>query len=528
MSSPISNLFHVEDNETCVAPIQSETEFLRNSGSEATEYWDTKALITTTSIPVLDDGHVQLIDWMPRVVPKGRTPEVAIVQSARVSTGAGIKSPKEDAALINRLYRCRHTSPFESVKFTFRIRAPMFVRTHFIRHRMANINEFSQRYAEIDDDSFYRPSRCPEQWLTDGKLRTQSTINKQASSTGDADDMVDVGCGEMRPRKDEIMGLFQMAENFCDELFGCYHELIKLGVPRELARFCLPNSTYTDFYFTMDLNNLLKFLALRNDPAHAQSETVLFAQAMETLITPLIPTVMATFLRWNRNALVLSEDEVAAVANGSYELKVKSVGLQDEFKKKVQRLHPTGNLPLDDEENDSMDWNGNGPRKVADSQRAKRIRLGLETEAAQPVQTPKIEGSTGTHGSKATQEATAVRSCTVDLSSNVPTVFFGEVETIDGGPGTYPECPTLQRPIPQRPSVWQALHETVAKTIKHTPIPEDPVEAKLRSLGFVKNNKGSWDRVGAGLTSEEPVDVVLRAQGFVENKATGSWDRVTK
>jgi thymidylate synthase (FAD) len=113
-----------------------------------------------------------------------------------------------------------------------------------------------------------------------------------------------------------------------------------------LARFCLPNATYTDFYFTMDLNNLLKFLGLRNDPAHAQSETVLYAQAMETLITPLIPNVMTTFLRWNRHALTLSSDEVEAVTNGTRQLKTKSVGLRQEFTQKLDRLGLEPKVPV--------------------------------------------------------------------------------------------------------------------------------------------------------------------------------------
>jgi thymidylate synthase (FAD) len=320
MSSHISNLEAIEATET-----------VQVSAVPEIKYWDTKALLTQTRIPILDDGSVELMDWTPRIVPEGRTPEVAIVQAARVSTGAGIKSPQEDTALINRLYRSQHTSPFESVKFVFRIRAPMFVRTHFIRHRMANVNEFSQRYAEIEDDAFYHPSQCPELWMSGETLRVQSGVDKQASIFDKLGAVI---------QTETISSAFRHAEALCDAQFVAYHDLIKLGVPRELARFCLPNATYTDFYFTMDLNNLLKFLGLRNDPDHAQSETVLYAQAMETLITPLVPSVMKTFLNWRRNALVLSGTEVEAIADGSYTLKTSSVGLQAEFKKKVARLHP--------------------------------------------------------------------------------------------------------------------------------------------------------------------------------------------
>jgi thymidylate synthase (FAD) len=290
---------------------------------------DTAYLVPETKIYVLDAGFVQLIDWSPRMAPPGRTPEYAIVQCARVSTGAGIKSLKEDNALINRLWRCKHTSPFERVKFTFLIRAPKMVRTHFIRHRTANVNEFSQRYAEVPE-TFYRPSRTSELWSHNGQIRTQSNVDKQASVMESSSNV----------KQDLIRHKFQEAEALIEACFAKYRQLMELGVPRELARFCLPDAVYTDFYFTMDLNNLLKFLSLRNDPAHAQSETVLYAKAMQDLITPLIPQTMKSFQNWNYGAITLSEEEVDAIAHLREQelLDKQSPALREEFRKKLDRL----------------------------------------------------------------------------------------------------------------------------------------------------------------------------------------------
>jgi thymidylate synthase (FAD) len=232
--------------------------------------------LKTKSINVLDHGRVQLIDVMPRIVPLERTCEYSIVQSARVSTGRGLKSIDEDNRLIRYLYLHQHTSPFESVKFTFHIRAPIAVRTHFIRHRTANVNEFSQRYAPLetvsnDENWFYKASNS---------LRSQSVVNKQGSG------------GELND--DETVKIAQEGERLCNDLLKVYENLLQHGVAREVARMYLPLSTYTEFYFTMDLHNLLKFLWLRDDK-HTQEETRVFATAMRQLITPLVPNVIEVF-----------------------------------------------------------------------------------------------------------------------------------------------------------------------------------------------------------------------------------------
>lgn len=214
-------------------------------------------------------GFVRLVDAMPRLVPVGRTPEFAVVRSARVSYGLGLKSIEEDKKLLRYLIKNQHTSPLESVKFTFHIRAPLFVAVHFLRHRTANINMFSARYAEVPgEDNYYHISQNP--------LRLQSKTNKQA--------------GDVVSDDSALLEAVKETEDLLDKVFSQYHKLVDLGLAKELARFCLPEARYTEFYFTMDLNNLLKFLRLRDD-SHAQLETQIYARAMKDLIRPLLPTV---------------------------------------------------------------------------------------------------------------------------------------------------------------------------------------------------------------------------------------------
>jgi len=269
--------------------------------SMSQETYDIYESLACKSIEVLDHGNVRLVDVMPRIVPVDRTCECSIVQSARVSTGRGLKNHEDDKKLIRYLYLHQHTSPFESVKFTFHIRAPIAVRTHFIRHRTANVNEFSQRYAPLDtvstkDDWFYKPSRS---------LRSQSVVNKQGSG------------GQLTD--DETVELAEEGERLCEQIYNVYEALLKKGVAREVARMYLPLATYTEFYFTMDLHNLLKFLYLRDD-IHTQEETRVFASAMRELITPLVPTVIDVF-ESRRHGVSFTVDELSYLSLSEEEKK---------------------------------------------------------------------------------------------------------------------------------------------------------------------------------------------------------------
>lgn len=221
-----------------------------------------------------DGGYVRLVDSLPRLVPRGRGVDFAIVRNARVSTGNGLKSLEQDKALIKRLYKDNHTSPFESVSFVFEISCPLFVATHFIRHRTAKINMFSQRYASIDKQELEK------EWHTPSTIRLQSKNNNQGSSLEEIP----------MDKKMNLISTLDQIETHLLEINNLYHSLVAQGMSRELARYCLPQSTYTKFYFEMDLNNLLKFFRLRC-AEDTQYETRVFALAMRQLIMPLLPMI---------------------------------------------------------------------------------------------------------------------------------------------------------------------------------------------------------------------------------------------
>src|SRR5579884_111782 len=215
---------------------------------------DVFAQLPHLTISCLDDGFVTLIDAMPRVVPLGQTPESRIVECARISTGSKLKTPEEDAKLVRRLWMDGHMSPFESVELTFRLRCPRFVAVHFLRHRTGKFNEFSQRYAELPNEgSFYHPTKMTPEMVKGGWLRLQSTANKQGSeqkTVGDADVKA-------------IEAAFKEAEAAVEQGKKCYKKLLGLGVARELARFCLSVSEYTELYFSVNLRNFLHMYHLR-------------------------------------------------------------------------------------------------------------------------------------------------------------------------------------------------------------------------------------------------------------------------
>lgn len=206
---------------------------------------------------------VKLLDVMPRLVK--RNVEDAIVISARTSTGLGLKSEEQDRKLVRYLLRNAHTSPLESVKLTFHISCPIFTSRHLIRHRTANVNEFSQRYAQVRE-GHYTP-----------KLRLQCKKNKQSSE-------------EDTKVPEEALSLLEETEKLLKQIETNYEELLKLGVAREVARYCLPLSTWTELVYTLDLNNFIKFLRLRTHES-AQKEVREVANFMWQLCKDLMPTV---------------------------------------------------------------------------------------------------------------------------------------------------------------------------------------------------------------------------------------------
>ena len=186
------------------------------------------------TINVLDDGFVRVIDYMGS--------DEAIVQAARVSYGAGTKKVQQDRGLIRYLMRHRHSTPFEMCEIKFHLRVPMDAWRQWIRHRTANINEYSTRYSIAIDAS---QTTKPDEW------RLQAQSNRQGS-----EGFLDKGKGEELSRKENEL------QNLARDV---YNERLDLGIAREQARKELPLSTYTEAYWNIDLHNLLHFLALRMD-----------------------------------------------------------------------------------------------------------------------------------------------------------------------------------------------------------------------------------------------------------------------
>ena len=204
--------------------------------------------IPEDAIKCLDKGFVRLVDSMGG--------DDAIVQAARVSYGQGTSKVSQDRGLIRYLMRHRHTTPFEMVEFKFHCKMPIFVARQWVRHRTANINEYSLRYSEARDE-FYYPE--PE------NIQFQSALNKQGRS------------GEVPPElKQKVLDYFHKNS---ERSFALYQELNKAGVARELARSLLPVNIYTEWYWKNDLHKLLHFIGLRSDN-HAQYEIRVFSDAM--------------------------------------------------------------------------------------------------------------------------------------------------------------------------------------------------------------------------------------------------------
>ena len=204
--------------------------------------------IPDDSIQCLDKGFVRLVDSMGG--------DNAIVQAARVSYGEGTRKVSQDRGLIRYLMRHRHTTPFEMVEFKFHCKMPIFVARQWVRHRTANINEYSLRYSKARDE-FYYPD--PQ------NIQFQSALNKQGRS------------GEVPPElKQKVLDYFH--EN-SERSFTMYQDLNEAGVARELIRSLLPVNIYTEWYWKNDLHNLLHFVGLRSD-SHAQYEIRVFSDAM--------------------------------------------------------------------------------------------------------------------------------------------------------------------------------------------------------------------------------------------------------
>ena len=215
-------------------------------------------------IDVLNGGFVRLVDHMGS--------DLSIVRSARVSYDADWREgdEKKDAKLIAYLMKNKHTSPFESVSFSFEVKAPIFVFRQWHRHRTWAYNEISARYTELDE-GYYVPE--------EDQITTQSTSNKQMRTK------------EQHPNAAWYRGIIQAQ---CEESFHKYRVLIREGVPRELARSVLPVAAYSRMFATVNLHNLFHFLRLRLHE-HSQYEIRVYAEAMLQLIEPIVPVAVKEF-----------------------------------------------------------------------------------------------------------------------------------------------------------------------------------------------------------------------------------------
>jgi thymidylate synthase (FAD) len=275
------------------------------------------------TIPLHEHGFVALVDAMPRLVPEGHTADQAIVQAARVSYGAGTKKVNEDRGLIRYLLRHEHTTPFEMVEFKFHVSMPIFVARQWIRHRTANVNEYSGRYS-VMPDRFYRVAL--------EEVRKQSGSNRQGGE--DVFDTADAG--ELKTAQAFVEYLDQV-----EALYAKYESLVDQGVSRELARVGLPTSQFTQWYWKCDLHNILRFLKLRMDP-HAQKEIREYAQAMHDLIAPIVPVTMEAWRDYHLESLRLTRLEIEAIADlaggGAGELASDNKRENAEWEAKRERL----------------------------------------------------------------------------------------------------------------------------------------------------------------------------------------------
>jgi len=238
--------------------------------------------------PVLDQGFICLVDWMGD--------DAAIVQAARVSYGNDekVSTPAKDRQLIRYLMSHQHTTPFEMCEVKFMVQVPMDCWRQWIRHRTANVNEYSTRYTEAIDAC---QTTAPDQW------RLQATDNKQGSNgyLETDDDLTESGIGGTL--------LSQEEKAFHRRAHNLYKQRINNGVAKEQARKDLPLSTYTRAYWKCDLHNIFNFLRLRMD-SHAQYEIRMYANAMFEIVKQLFPMACEAFEDYVLNAKKFSAMEL--------------------------------------------------------------------------------------------------------------------------------------------------------------------------------------------------------------------------
>ena len=244
-------------------------------------------------LPVLDHGFVRVIDYMGD--------DAAVVQAARVSYGRGTKRVSEDQGLINYLLRHRHTTPFEMCEIKYHVKLPIFVARQWIRHRTANVNEYSARYSILDRE-FYLPAAKD--------LAAQALVNNQGR--GELLNAVAARRVLNLLREDAERAYRSYAVLLNDGSAGAPIDPDRPGLARELARMKLSLDFYTQWYWKIDLHNLMHFLALRADP-HAQYEIRVYAEIMLGTLARWVPMTYAAFREYRMNAATISATGLAVI-----------------------------------------------------------------------------------------------------------------------------------------------------------------------------------------------------------------------
>ena len=282
-------------------------------------------------IKVLDHGFVRLVDYMGS--------DAAIVQAARVSYGKGTKKLSEDRGLIRYLMRHRHTTPFEMCEIKLHVKLPIFVARQWVRHRTANINEYSGRYSILDKE-FYVPDR---DYLEKVQEETEAQAQQAKAHSIGQDDLFQISIIDDKQLKSvgrqsdtnkqgrdfeinetEAADHLKTIASISGRAYSVYERLLNetaagekfnpayAGLARELARIVLPTNYYTQWYWKIDLHNLLHFLSLRAD-GHAQHEICQYAYAIEQIVARWVPLTWEAFVDYRLNSVSLSRLEVDLV-----------------------------------------------------------------------------------------------------------------------------------------------------------------------------------------------------------------------
>ncbi len=254
-------------------------------------------------IPILDHGFIRVIDYMGT--------DQSIVQAARVSYGEGTKKLREDRGLIRYLLSHWHTTPFEMCEIKFHIKLPIFVARQWIRHRTANVNEYSARYSVLDKE-FYVPEM--------DQLGSQSTTNKQGRSNTLDKKFAKQAQDLIQKNSEQLYDDYQNLLN--GKLLNNDEYVEGEGLARELARTTLPLNYYTQWYWKVDLHNLMHFLRLRAD-SHAQYEIQIYAQKMVEILKKWVPLTYEAFEDYRSDSFHLSKEAMKIVKDKLANKKIK-------------------------------------------------------------------------------------------------------------------------------------------------------------------------------------------------------------